>query len=160
MAHRRTFRRSFQKPKALSWTAINVKASTAASLVPILVFSITADAETVITRVRGMVSMVGDPGEQSAFGMCVVSTQAFAIGATAIPGPISNADSDLWFVHQYEAYQGTPNPAIPRTIDSKAKRIIHSDDQVVVGVFETTSATAKSINLGLRFLSYVRGTGS
>ena len=150
--------RMARKPKNLFWTAINLKASTVSSLTPILLFSITGDAEEVITRVRGQVSMISSPGNQAAFGMCVVSKQAFDIGATAVPGPVSNADSDLWFVHQWYAYQGTANDGLPLTINSKARRVVNGPDQVIVGVFEATDSTAKSINLGLRFLGYLRGT--
>ncbi len=34
-----------------------------------------------------------------AFGMLVVSEDAFAAGAASIPGPFTDAGSDLWMVH-------------------------------------------------------------
>ncbi len=35
-----------------------------------------------------------------AFGMAVVSEEADAVGITAVPIPMANIDSDLWFFHK------------------------------------------------------------
>ncbi len=36
-----------------------------------------------------------------AIGMAVVSDQASAIGVTAVPTPITDLDSDAWYLHQF-----------------------------------------------------------
>ena len=43
---------------------------------------------------------VASEPQGAAFGMAVVSDQAVAVGITAIPTPITDLGSDLWFVHQ------------------------------------------------------------
>ena len=47
--------------------------------------------------VRIAAAAVGDTIVRGAFGMIVVSADAFAVGVTAIPGPISDVGND-WFV--------------------------------------------------------------
>ena len=37
--------------------------------------------------------------QTAAFGVAVVSDQAVAVGVTAVPTPITDIGSDLWFVH-------------------------------------------------------------
>jgi len=82
-----------------------------------------------------------------AFGWCVVSDQALAIGVTAVPTPITDLGSDLFFVHKiamssllkdstagFAAVAGTPY-----TVDSKAMRKVN-DDQDIVGVAEVAVA--------------------
>ena len=41
----------------------------------------------------------GDEEPLGAFGMCVVSNEAIAAGVASVPGPYTDADADLWFVH-------------------------------------------------------------
>ena len=64
--------------------------------------------------------------QAAAFGMCVVSDQAVAIGVTAVPTPVTDLASDLWFVHRYlmASYSGIAGGArgIPYEVDSKAMR--------------------------------------
>ncbi len=45
--------------------------------------------------------LVADEAQFGAIGMCIVTDQALAIGITAIPTPVFDADSDSWFFHQY-----------------------------------------------------------
>ncbi len=80
----------------------------------------------------------------AAFGLCVVSDQALAIGITAVPTPVTDLGSDLWFVHQMTfndftfasaaSYQSSAGRIYE--IDSKAMRKVN-DDQDIVLVFET-----------------------
>ena len=62
-----------------------------------------ADPATVI-RLVGQLTVTSDQqavGENpfGAVGLCVVSDQAVAIGATAIPTSYTDPESDLWFFH-------------------------------------------------------------
>ncbi len=113
----------------------------------------TSLAPETIRRTFGLVNWRSDQITTSerpmgAFGMCVVSAEANAVGASAIPGPFSDADSDLWFVHQFlfapirfasavgfDTVDGRQYP-----INSKAMRKV-TDDEVVVVMIENGHAT-------------------
>ncbi len=82
---------------------------------------------------------------QVAIGMAVVSDQALAIGITAIPTPITDLGSDLWFVHGILSGQiglssavGLVTNDVSMQIDSKAMRKIN-DDQDFALVLETAA---------------------
>jgi len=67
-----------------------------------------------------------------AIGLAVVSDQATAIGVSAIPTPITDAGSQLWFMHQMlfsnlDAGDGTSL----YTIDSKAMRKVEVGEDIV-----------------------------
>ena len=87
-----------------------------------------------------------------AFGICVVSDQALAIGVTAVPTPITDIGSDLWFLHQSMQGQFAVNSAIgfeepsgqSYSLDSKAMRKVN-DDQDVILVVEASSAAFGAI---------------
>ncbi len=74
------------------------------------------------------------------FGLCVVSSQSVAIGVTAVPTPITDMGSDLWFAHQlvmadfffitaagFDAQGGKTFE-----IDSKAMRKVNDDQEIVL----------------------------
>ena len=75
-----------------------------------------------------------------ALGMAVVSDQATAIGVTALPTPITDLGSDLFFVHEsllftinFKTAVGfQPNSSIVGRIDSKAMRKVNGDQDVVM----------------------------
>ena len=92
-----------------------------------------------------------------AFGLAVVSDQASAIGVTAVPTPITDEGSDLWFTFQYGAGEwrfntsGSPS-AMVFPFDSRAMRKVE-DGQDVVSVFENaTSGPAIRYLARFRFL--------
>ena len=75
-----------------------------------------------------------------ALGFAVVSEQAEGIGVTAVPHPVLDAGSDLWFVHQWMIGSfifGSgvgflePNDRFG-VIDSKAMRKVNDDQDVVL----------------------------
>ena len=113
--------------------------------------SIVTDDPITLIRTRGMIvvqsdQQAGDENPFGAFGICVVSAQAFAIGITAIPTPYTDADSDLWFVHGYFAAPlafadatGFANVSQRVDFDSKAMRRM-SPDEVGVAVIENGTA--------------------
>ncbi len=82
-----------------------------------------------------------------AVGMCVVSDQAAAIGVTAVPTPVTDLASDLWYLHQitfgtfvFASAVGFVERAGPESnqhVDSKAMRKVN-DDQDVLLVAEGT----------------------
>ncbi len=72
-------------------------------------------------------------------GMAVVSDQASGVGVTAVPTPITDMASDLWFVYQL-IYADESNltdrtrPSTKMAIDSKAMRKVDiGQDLVIVG---------------------------
>ena len=105
-----------------------------------------------IVRTRGIITVGPDQTANNenifgALGMCIVSDQAVAIGITAIPTPITDSSSDLFFLHQYFASgvrvaDATGIANLTRTFhfDSKAMRKV-SEDQTLVVTVENSSAT-------------------
>jgi len=79
----------------------------------------------------------------AAVGLCVVSDQAVDIGVSAIPIPVDDLGSDLWFAHQLlfgaqgSGTDGGSNLGHHFAIDSKAMR--------KVGLGSDISVTAQSM---------------
>ena len=87
-----------------------------------------------------------------AFGWCVVSDQAFAIGITAVPTPVTDIGSDLFYLNK--AMFADESNLTDRSkggskysIDSKAMRKVNEDQQPI-GVLEMSTAGS-----GIRFFS-------
>ena len=82
-----------------------------------------------------------------AIGGAIVSDQALAIGVTAVPTPVTDIESDLWWFHQSLLGQfciasgvGFEEPCGGRfVVDSKAMRKVN-DDQDAIIVIEASSA--------------------
>ena len=86
--------------------------------------------------------VAADEIQIGAVGMCVVSDQAAGAGVGSVPTPVTDDDSDLWFLHQYvmnsflfvsavgvDGQEGTRY-----SIDSKAKRkVTDSEDVLLIG---------------------------
>ena len=58
-----------------------------------------------IVRTRGVLFMVSDQqiateDQELSYGHAVVSTQAAAIGVTAVPTPVTDDASDKWYVYE------------------------------------------------------------
>jgi len=76
----------------------------------------------------------------AAVGLCIVSDQAAAVGVAAVPTPVTDAESDLWFVHQWMhasflfgsgiGFSGDDGQAY--TVDSRAMRKLEEDSQILV----------------------------
>ena len=115
---------------------------------------------TTWARTRGEVtvkpaSYVADVDIDGAFGMCIVSSDAFAVGITAIPGPFSDAGWDGWFMwrsfaRHFEFASGIGIESFaswPFEVDSKAMRKIPSEGVMVeiaesrAGAFEIAMHT-------------------
>ena len=97
-----------------------------------------------------------------AFGVCVVNDDAFAAGVASIPGPFTDAASDLWFVHQFLYVRTEFHSAIgiqeighelTWEIDSKAMRKV-APEQTIAFVIENGHASFGAIGLAnLRILT-------
>ena len=161
---RRVSRAAPFKP-AVSWGALALTSEvTIGATAKVLLGSFTADLPTTVRRTRGLVSFRTDQTAGSelpfgAFGMCVVSDDAFAAGAASIPGPFTDAFSDLWFVHEffiaptrYATVAGQDNSAMIVSIDSKAMRKVGEDETVAV-MIENGSAVGAAGLAEIRLLS-------
>jgi len=161
MANIRTGRRSglvFRGGKNVRqtfWIAPAFTSTTVAPGTPVIDTSLNAAALALrpftIVRVRGVVVIASDQqaateAQMAAYGEAVVSEQASAIGVTAVPTPVADGGSDLFYVYQLLlnrfkfvssiGFDGTEGQVY--TIDSKAMRKVE-DGQDVVGVIEASA---------------------
>ena len=159
----RGFRGSQRSQRLTTWIGpadqgyVNV-ASGGATLITSFAF----EEPATIMRTRAMVSFRpqstgADLDIVGAFGMGVVSAEAFAAGVASIPEPFSDADWGGWFVWQSFGFRiefsDATGIAFPRwdvTLDSKAMRKVGSNE---VAVFVAESqAGAYAINTPVRML--------
>ena len=105
-----------------------------------------------LVRIRGSISLwlevvttVGDAFGDVGVGIGIVSDDAFAIGATAMPGPLSDPGWDWMFVEYLSAMVGRsvseselvgPLGEVRVPIDTKAMRKV-KPNQTVFGMVET-----------------------
>ena len=124
----------------------------------------TVNTQQTIERVRAMLSVItdapsADEAWSGAFGMIIVSDDAEAIGITALPGPITDADAP-WFVYVPFTNIGTSATfdieSSQVEIDSKARRIVNTS-QVIVAVLENATSLGFSAMVAGRMLSRIRG---
>ncbi len=122
-------------------------------------------------RVVGLISVASNQiaatqSQIGAMGMIVVTDIALAAGAASIPGPVTDAADDGWFVFVpisqefgfSTAASWQANFAIQYHFDSKAKRVV-SDGQSIAVMAENAHAThGFNIVTAFRMLSMVRGT--
>ncbi len=119
--------------------------------------------KTTLARTRGEVAFgpqafTVDLEIVGAYGVAVVSDQAFAAGAASIPGPWNNPGWDGWLVwrsfHYVLEVTGTPVELFKgfdaHEVDSKGMRKV-SDNETVVLMAES-QATAFQISMALRLL--------
>ncbi len=105
-----------------------------------------------IVRTRGIVdlhgtTLVADVDFGGAYGICVVSDEAFAAGTASIPRPFDDADWGGWLVwgafarHQeFLDGTGTALPNWSENIDSKAMRKVGNNETIVALVESQTGS--------------------
>ena len=121
-----------------------------------------------IIRTRGDLSgslasaAAGANGFACAFGIAVVTLTAFAIGATAVPNPLDEADWDGWLYHRFfgmlssapisNAASEDVDAVLPVVaavrfeVDSKAMRKI-DETEVVASIMATTEIGTATMNV-------------
>ncbi len=149
------------------WSAVaSTGLVTVATSTKVLVASFTPllPVET-IRRTRGIVFWKSDQQTATedpigAFGMAIVSADAFAAGAASIPGPFSDDGSDLWFVHQYlhtavtfSDATGLVQLGTQYEIDSKAMRKLSAEEILVLMVENGSATLAAQFQFGIRVYS-------
>ncbi len=116
-----------------------------------------------VVRTRGVFYVETDQvaaGEHQwgAYGFCVVSEQADAIGVTAIPTPITDQSSDLWYV--YEIFQegqkafsvASAIQVVGHQFDSKAMRKVEDGEQIITAVEADANSDGFTFSSGHRTL--------
>ncbi len=99
--------------------------------------------------------LVTDEQWIAAYGLAVVSDQAVAIGVTAIPTPITDLGSDLWFMHQFVSGQFSDNGEVAgvteipfiKDVDSKAMRKVEDGQDIAI------VAELSTVGFGMNLIS-------
>ena len=120
-----------------------------------------------IVRIRGLISLVLSAvdaplsGFQGAFGICIVSQDAAAVGPTAIPDPVVDEDWDGWMWHQYYsliqpiafAAQSAASAVEKLVIDTKAMRKFAANDVLIlIGEHLETGTCTMTVSADSRVL--------
>ena len=156
MAHRvarRSFGRSAGSRRKTEWigsadvTALTALAGSAAILDQSFPGTAVPTAPFTVMRTRGSLYVRSDQTANTedpfgAIGFAVVSTPAAAIGVTAVPTPITDESSDLFFVWEPWACNSLvaseigfdANSLREFKIDSKAMRKVSVDETIVITI--------------------------
>ena len=94
--------------------------------------------------------------QSGALGLAVVSDEAVAVGVTAVPTPVTEIASDLWYAHQVYFADAVSLTDLTvgggrYRIDSKAMRKVE-DGQDIAIVAENAAAFGQIISFAGRFL--------
>ncbi len=132
-------------------SATTITAASTATLINVLSTVDLALRPFTIVRTRGYMHWVSDQSAGTelyggVYGEAVVSEQASAIGVTAIPTPVTDTDSDLFYTYEPFGGQFVLSDATGimeagwfRTFDSKAMRKVE-DGQDAITVVESNVA--------------------
>ncbi len=168
MARRRDFARgavAIRQSRLTTWFQFdptNVIVATGS----VLVFSLNAAALALrpftIVRTRFEFGLRSDQAaaverQVCALGIAVVSDEASAVGITAIPTPITESASNLWFLHAIQYCNETSltdraAPMCSKSLDSKAMRKVEVGQDVVVVVEASSISDGLVAVLGGRML--------
>jgi len=101
-----------------------------------------------------------------AFGLINVSDTAFGIGITAVPGPVTDAQDDGWFVYQSFAQStavatsvGARLNSVQYAFDSRGKRVNEEGTTIAIVIENGHATHGFNATVVFRLLSMVRGTG-
>ena len=95
----------------------------------------------------------------TAIGMAVVSDQALAIGITAVPTPISDVDSDLFFLYgqvrgeiNIVSASGALETGHTANIDSRAMRKVEDGSDIAIAIENGSQSSGTNVAKGGRML--------
>ena len=169
---RRDFRRgaaAIRNARMTRWLSIPIN-QVAVDGTAVLAASLSAEALTLrpftIVRTRITILQLSDQlavteDQVGGFGICVVSESASAAGVASVPTPLTELNSDLWFVHQTMlnsiSIAGTVSIGDTRSgtqyiVDSKAMRKVNNDEDVVVVVEGSGTGDGQAISFLGRIL--------
>jgi len=125
-----------------------------------LLVALAQAAEVTLVRSRGYVDLMltsttsAFGGFTGALGLAIVTAEAGAVGVTAIPSPLTDADWDGWLWHHFFSClsvtatiaDGANAQSVYQhfEIDSKAMRK-WTDQQVIVGILETGAEVGTAV---------------
>ncbi len=158
-----------------SWSSFNMAAFqvvAAATKVLLGTFSLSnTNIDETILRLVGLLSISSDQSaateeQLGAFGLIIVSERAATAGAASIPGPVTDA-ADHWFAYKsfaqrflFQSAIGVePAYATPYLFDNRGKRIVTEGRRIAIMVENAHATHGLSINVQMRLLGMVRGTG-
>ncbi len=142
---------------AIGETSTALAAANTAALVATLNAAALALVPFTVVRTRLAWSMRSDQSaatevQEVGIGMSVVSTQATAVGVTAVPTPFTDLDSDLFYLHEIwlSTFLVVTGAGFfdygSRNIDSKAMRKVE-DGQDIILTLENGGASSGSTSL-------------
>ena len=173
MARRRDFVRgaaAIRSKRATLWIPFQPIVTTiSAASTAVIIFSLNAAALALrpftVVRTRGMLRVKSDQDVEDeryggGFGIAVVSDQSVAIGATAVPTPVTDYGSDLWFVIEqiYASISsaddtGITDPlGVERILDSKAMRKVDVGQDIIVVAESPAFGTSMDLTSAFRML--------
>ncbi len=159
--------RSFRQRPATDWARIVIANTTMGAATKTLLGTLTLSnpgiGETV-RRTRGRFHVVSDQGsvteqQNGAIGLIVVNEVALAAGAASIPGPVTDASDDGWFVWEgftqiTQLTVGVANAAGTMSLlyefDSKAMRKVA--DGFGIAIMAETLSQGAEIGIALSLL--------
>ena len=163
MARRREFTRGRSTRRGVGWEegpgghAVTQLTNTGSTILNAGAQALVDDITLMRTRGNAHVFLNGaatgaGAGYHGALGIGIVTAEAFAIGMTAMPVPITNLDWDGWLFHTFfDVHVNSSMPADPITspaasvrldVDSKAMRKLTSGDTIYAAVQVEESGTA------------------
>ena len=170
MARRREFVRgasAIRSRRETTWFQFTPASFTmAAASTAVVAFSLNAAALALrpftIVRTRFELQLQSDQAaaierQQAALGMAVVSDQAVAVGVTAVPTPITDLASNLWFVHQLifadeSNLTDRTRSATRMSVDSKAMRKVEVGQDMVIVIETGAFSSGAILEVGGRML--------
>ena len=113
-----------------------------------------------VRRTRGLISIVSDQTsvietQAGAFGMVMVTDLAIAAGAASIPGPITDASDDGWFVWQAFFQSGLQTSFNNYEFDSKAMRRMQDGYSAAIMVENANTGLGLDFGFGISLLSSI-----
>ncbi len=91
-----------------------------------------------------------------AFGVQIVNATAAALGVTAIQGPFTDEDSDLWMAHGYIQQSSSIDLAGPMgyayAFESRAMRKLELGATIAIMVENANASTDFTVSIGLAIL--------
>ena len=114
-----------------------------------------------VVRIRGVVGVAPDgtlnPARSEAMGIIVVTDQAFAAGAVAMPDPRVDTAAD-WLWHSWTTLQGDTGAVTQLdelrqvTVDNKAMRRLPGGNKLLVFIITNQTGVGLNISTGFRTL--------
>ena len=125
------------------------------------------NADVTLVRARGSLMVQSDQGlsefQVGAMGMIIVTDEAFAVGASAIPAPVFDGGNDwsTWEPFQNQLLlsdaTGVRDPAgFVRQFDSKAMRVWQEGTRIVIMIENASATTGLLAGVVMRILVRLR----